>query len=366
MRKAIEDSYKSVIPNGRYPVYQLFLEINPKLVDVNIHPSKEKVKISILEDMMDDLKEEIEKLLSQNVNINNFSTLNTKSNNYEDKYKDLRKKYFSYDEQNQVNDRAVAYSLNNDNASVYKFIKDRPKEESREDREDQKERPYKDTFINKPSPRLESFNKQIKTDQEKIEDKPRFSSFKYLTSLFNTYLLMQDESDSRIYVFDQHACHERVSYEKLLKQFNDDKVVSQTLLIPKNIYLNDDLMQTYKNYSDLLERLGFDISEFSDDSVLLRAVPYILGDNPQNQLLLDILYTINEDDNKALDIIENDLIRKACKMSVKAEDRLSLLEINELLKDLFKCQYPYTCPHGRPTFVELKKNDLEKIFMRQK
>lgn len=361
MRKSIENSYNSVIPNGRYPVYQLFFEIKPKLIDVNIHPNKEKVKISILDEILEDLKNSIEKLLRENVNINNFSSNNLSKSYTDDKYKDLRKKYFSYDNNSQVHDGAVAYSLNNDNSSIYKFMDKKPSYEY----ENTSNSFLKDKVIDKTKNENLAKNKPL-VKQEELSKKARFSSFKYLTSLFNTYLVMQDESDYRVYIFDQHACHERVSYEKLLKQFNDDKVVSQSLLFPKNIYLNDDLMYTYSKYSDLLTRLGFDISEFSDDSILVRAVPYIFGDNPQSQLLLDILYTINEDDKKALDVIEKDLIKKSCKMSVKAGDKLSILEINELLKDLFSCQYPYTCPHGRPTFVEIKENDLEKIFMRQK
>ncbi|MDU5922907.1 MAG: DNA mismatch repair protein MutL, partial [Finegoldia magna] len=155
-------------------------------------------------------------------------------------------------------------------------------------------------------------------------------------------------------------------YEKLTKQMLDKEVVSQNLAFPINISLTDELMEIYTNNKSIFEELGYESDVFSDDSVVVRAVPYLFGNSNAEFLFTDILDTIAKNSNDPFDVIESKVIKRSCKMSVKSGDTLSNFEIIKLLEDLFKCEYPLTCPHGRPTFIEMNEKDLEKMFMRIK
>ena len=156
------------------------------------------------------------------------------------------------------------------------------------------------------------------------------------------------------------------SNEKLTKQMQDKEVVSQNLAFPINISLTDELMEIYANNKNIFEELGYESDVFSDDSVVIRAVPYLFGNSNAEFLFTDILDTIAKNSNDPFDVIESKVIKRSCKMSVKSGDTLSNFEIIKLLEDLFKCEYPLTCPHGRPTFIEMNEKDLEKMFMRIK
>ena len=366
IRNTVESNYKSVIPNGRFPLFWLFFEINPKLVDVNVHPNKQKVKISILDEILEELNKKVRFLLENNVRITNIS----QSIPDDDKYKDLRRNYFESDSNltnykyDKVSEPTYSYNLFNDNSKLSNLRNIRYKDES--EAFNKKPETNKYFFKEKDVAKQDNFfldeNEQIKVESYLA----KYEKFDILTVLFKTYILAKDEYDGKIYLFDQHACHERINYEKLTKQMLDKEVVSQNLAFPINISLTDELMEIYTNNKSIFEELGYESDVFSDDSVVVRAVPYLFGNSNAEFLFTDILDTIAKNSNDPFDVIESKVIKRSCKMSVKAGDTLSNFEIIKLLEDLFKCEYPLTCPHGRPTFIEMNEKDLEKMFMRIK
>ena len=362
----VESNYKSVIPNGRFPLFWLFFEINPKLVDVNVHPNKQKVKISILDEILEQLNKKVRFLLENNVRITNIS----QSIPDDDKYKDLRRNYFESDSNltnykyDKVSEPTYSYNLFNDNSKLSNLRNIRYKDES--EAFNKKPETNKYFFKEKDIAKQDNFFLD-EIEQIKVESYlAKYEKFDILTVLFKTYILAKDEYDSKIYLFDQHACHERINYEKLTKQMLDKEVVSQNLAFPINISLTDELMEIYTNNKSIFEELGYESDVFSDDSVVVRAVPYLFGNSNAEFLFTDILDTIAKNSNDPFDVIESKVIKRSCKMSVKAGDTLSNFEIIKLLEDLFKCEYPLTCPHGRPTFIEMNEKDLEKMFMRIK
>ncbi len=355
IRNTVESNYKSVIPNGRFPLFWLFFEINPKLVDVNVHPNKQKVKISILDEILEELNKKVRFLLENNSRIANIS----QSIPDDDKYKDLRKNYLESDfnttnyKYDKVSEPTYSYNLFNDNSKLSNLrIR---KSETNEDF-------VVDNKIETQNTLITNFNEQIKVESSL----KKYEKFDILTVLFKTYILAKDEYDCKVYLFDQHACHERINYEKLTKQMQDKEVVSQNLVFPINISLTDELIEIYANNKSIFEELGYESDVFSDDSVVIRAVPYLFGNSNAEFLFTDILDTIAKNSNDPFDVIESKVIKRSCKMSVKSGDTLSNFEIIKLLEDLFKCEYPLTCPHGRPTFIEMNEKDLEKMFMRIK
>lgn len=370
IRNTVETNYKSVIPNGRFPLYWLFFEINPKLVDVNIHPNKQRVKISILDELIERLNKKIRFLLENNVNIVNIS-----DSIEDDKYHDLRKNYFeSYTKSDKygsakVSEPSYSYNLYNDNSSISSIRKMTNFSDFNKEKEDFTNTELINSYDDKNAFK-ESLEKNEKLELNKQMEISRniekYQKFEVLTVLFRTYILAKDIFDAKIYLFDQHACHERINYEKLTKQMIDNNVVSQNLTFPENINLTDELMQIYVKNKELFEELGYDSEVFAEDSVVIRAVPYLFGNCNASFLFTDILDTIAKNSNEPFDLIESKVIKRSCKMSVKAGDKLSDFEIIKLLQDLFKCEYPFTCPHGRPTFIEISEKDLEKMFMRIK
>lgn len=365
IRNTVESNYKSVIPNGRFPLFWLFFEINPKLVDVNVHPNKQKVKISILDEILEELNKKVRFLLENNVRITNIS-----QSIPDDKYKDLRRNYFESDSNltnykyDKVSEPTYSYNLFNENSKLSNLRNIRYKDES----EAFNKKPETNKYFLKEKDVAKQDNFFLnEIEQIKVESYlAKYEKFDILTVLFKTYILAKDEYDSKIYLFDQHACHERINYEKLTKQMLDKEVVSQNLAFPINISLTDELMEIYTNNKSIFEELGYESDVFSDDSVVVRAVPYLFGNSNAEFLFTDILDTIAKNSNDPFDVIESKVIKRSCKMSVKAGDTLSNFEIIKLLEDLFKCEYPLTCPHGRPTFIEMNEKDLEKMFMRIK
>ena len=365
IRNTVESNYKSVIPNGRFPLFWLFFEINPKLVDVNVHPNKQKVKISILDEILEQLNKKVRFLLENNVRITNIS-----QSIPDDKYKDLRRNYFESDSNltnykyDKVSEPTYSYNLFNENSKLSNLRNIRYKDES----EAFNKKPETNKYFFKEKDVAKQDNLFLdEIEQIKVESYlAKYEKFDILTVLFKTYILAKDEYDSKIYLFDQHACHERINYEKLTKQMLDKEVVSQNLAFPINISLTDELMEIYTNNKSIFEELGYESDVFSDDSVVVRAVPYLFGNSNAEFLFTDILDTIAKNSNDPFDVIESKVIKRSCKMSVKAGDTLSNFEIIKLLEDLFKCEYPLTCPHGRPTFIEMNEKDLEKMFMRIK
>ncbi len=363
IRNTIESNYKSVIPNGRFPMFWLFFEIRPKLIDVNVHPNKQIVKISIIDEILDELNKKTRFLLENNVRVANIS------DSFEEKqtHNDLRRLYNDFSKSTSVNEPTISYNLNNDNATLMKMRKFNNDSNSesynfKELSNNFYEKPEKKTYDNEST-------KDFIQEREQIElksDLERYSEFDVITVLFKTYILARDRFDSKIYIFDQHACHERINYEKLTKQMHDNEVLSQNLAFPLNITLTDELMQIYVDNKKIFDDLGYDSEVFSDDSVVIRAVPYLFGNSNAEFLFNDILDTISDNSDDVFDVVEAKVIKRSCKMSVKAGDNLSNFEVKKLLEDLFKCEYPLTCPHGRPTFIEINKTDLEKMFMRIK
>ena len=183
--------------------------------------------------------------------------------------------------------------------------------------------------------------------------------------LFKTYILLENQRDGKVFVVDQHAAHERVNYEKFLKMYLNSEISSQILIKPEIIELNQLEYDKILNYIDLFIRLGFKIEDFGDRSVVLREVPMIFGLPTYVNFIRDIIDSLDKEISSNYEADLYKIMRKACKASVKAGDDLSDIEIEALIKDLKNCENPYTCPHGRPTIVEVSKHTISKLFLRE-
>ncbi len=183
---------------------------------------------------------------------------------------------------------------------------------------------------------------------------------KYLGQYMSTYLLAV--KDGELYIIDQHAAHERILYEKYVREFKSGNIKTQRLLIPTILELKDDEKSTVMENLDLFNTLGYEIEDFGEKTIAIRSVP-IFFDQPKARLFVEecIAYLSDKSNRTS---VEEMLFKKACKAAVKAKDTLTEEEAIELIKSLFSCENPYNCPHGRPTIIKFTKYDLEKMFKR--
>ena len=306
INRAINEAYNTYKHEGFYPVVVINIYADPTIVDVNIHPTKQDVKISKMNDLTNLLYDTIKNTLYNNLLIPNISVINNE-------------------------DEINSESNNEDNVEVVQYKMD-----------------------------LKT-NETIRED--KNEDLKRLK-FYPVAQVHGTYIIAENEDG--MFIIDQHAAHERVNYERVTKEYKKDNVTCTELLVPLPVELSPSDYTTFMENKYVLEELGFTFAEFGINTILIKSHPTWLtmnyeGDNIKFiiELLLEMGSNFNKD--KYLD----SLIKMAsCKMSIKANEHLSIAQMEKLLDDLVKCDNPYNCCHGRPSIFKLSNYDLEKMFKR--
>lgn len=241
---------------------------------------------------------------------------------------------------NYLTNNSLDYMLNNDNSLLDELTK---------------ESAFKDYAL------LEMIEKQ--QEQTKMVEANLDDSFKVIGVAFNTYIII--EKQDSIYYIDQHAGHERLLYDKFIKDYENKAITVQDLLVPYVFDLNNQEYNYIMQNADELAKFGFTFEEFGKDSVKITTVPNTLIDINMDSFVKEILSDIG---NKLVmnkpSALNDYLAKSACKAAVKANDKLSDSEIDILLNQLFKENQVLLCPHGRPIVVEIKKTDIEKWFKR--
>lgn len=350
--KIIETSYKTLIPIGRYPVYVLNIEINPKEIDINVHPTKQEIKFvngdkvfSLLHNVINSRIDTLLKVPKMKLE-NNYTKDNSKT---------LPKIFI--DDNKESNKNIIIHDFTKKNYDDFKG-----NSEDEIDSIVDAESNFIDDFV-KEKMILDAYNPNI-NNMEK--DRLDYSSIEIspLGVVFTTYIIVEVQGENTILFIDQHAAHERIMYEKYKKEYENEKVNSQILLTPEIIELTNVEMSTLSENTTLFNKLGFDIQEFGPNSIAIRSVPLVFGKPQVKDLFLDLLDSINNNIRSSYDIKAEKIMKIACSKAIKAGDRIGNSEITALFKDLVKCDNPLTCPHGRPTIIELTKRDIEKQFLR--
>ena len=194
--------------------------------------------------------------------------------------------------------------------------------------------------------------------------KKALPDIKIIGQIFGTYWIM--EYDGNVYMIDQHAAHEKVMYEKFVKEISTNKVTSQNLLPPVVVTLSGSQKQIAEEISDHLHKLGFEIEPFGGNEYVIKAVPTELFGISEKEMLFDIIDQYSLEGKKATpDTVLSKLATMACKAAIKGNMNISLLEAKALIEELMSLDNPYNCPHGRPTMIFMSKSDVEKKFKRQ-
>ena len=385
--KVINEAYKSTIPLNRFPVFFLFIDIDPSMLDVNIHPAKTEVKIQDMDELLILLNSNLKRVINSDVELKiafsdktdereEETKLNIVEKDEEDSEDAVR---ITYENDISTQDKEV-YAKSNDAEYDDEFIS---KEDSDRD-ENNEDIPVfdDDEFINdinllqdrnkdvkKPSQEYEEiliFDERSEDDKNRIvmDDINILDAYKIEGVLFNTFILLYDYNNDFVVMIDQHAAHERILYEEFSEKFKNSKVNSQYIegLNPIKLTVNEE--ETIKENMDLLNKFGFTIDIYPDHNVVVRSIPIIFGGNYSLDLIKDIIGILDEEKTNIYDYKVEKIMKYACKNAIKAGDKISNIEIDKLIEDLKKCKYPTTCPHGRPSMIILKKNMIEKMFYR--
>jgi len=186
---------------------------------------------------------------------------------------------------------------------------------------------------------------------------------KIIGQVFSTYILL--EYNQEIIIIDQHAAHERIMYESLLRKYKNNETLAQTLLNPVTVELTNSEIMLLEANKDFFNKMGFIFENFGNNSIILRAVPYINSQSDFNSLFLDIIDIakgVNRQEHTKTE--EEALYMMACKAAVKANKKLDNMEVKSLLREMASLDNPYSCPHGRPTMIKMSLRELEKRFKR--
>ena len=193
------------------------------------------------------------------------------------------------------------------------------------------------------------------------DSKFRASDFKVIGTILNTYIIL--EKGTSMYLLDQHAAHEKVLYEEYMTKFKSQSIDMQMLLDPIVIELSSvDMLDVEKNLN-LFMKFGFEIEIFGDNHIMVRGVPNIFGTAQSEKFIFQIIDNIG-DLESSYDLKMDKIASMSCRAAIKANDKIHFDEIHSLLSKMEKCENPYTCPHGRPSMVEISKKEIEKMFKR--
>ncbi len=327
LNKIITDCYHTYIPKDKFPIIIMNIDVDPILIDINIHPTKMDIKFS----KMDTLKELVTELLESNLKqLTLIPTISVRDN-------------YSVSEVKTQIKKAEQTSLEESNKEEIKY------ENITLDFSIQEEKAkYNDTSN-------EDENTSEETTYRIKEMTPR--GIVYLT-----YIIAENEDG--MYIIDQHAAAERINYEKVLAALKKQTQVID-LLVPIKIELTSPEFLSIKENFDLIKGYGFNIEEFGMNTVIIRSHPSWIQDEIAEECIRKVIDIIADKGKFDFDLfVWRMASTMACRMSIKANDYISYEDQIWLLNELRKCENPFTCPHGRPTIITYTKQDLEKLFKR--
>ena len=214
-----------------------------------------------------------------------------------------------------------------------------------------------------PEPEVKNAQ-QLNLFEEKLLSMQNRNRYRIIGQVFDTYWLIQFED--KLFIIDQHAAHEKVKYERLMKQFHEKSVVSQRLMPAIIVSLTGQEESILHTYEDAFAQLGFEIDAFGGNEYALRSVPVDLYGCSERELFLAVLDELSQETGNrgSFQVIEEKIASMSCKAAVKGNNRLSFQEAEELIDELLILDNPYNCPHGRPTIITMTETDLEKKFKR--
>ena len=410
---AIDEAYKTSLMKNKFAFVVLNIEINPVLVDVNVHPTKMEVRFTNEQDVFRAVYYAINNaLLSESLvknievenknNIFKYETDSKKDEYVQQGIRDIKNKPIEYIETKkaQINEKSkkkesdihYADNLNTAesntaelntaelNTAELNTIESNTAESNTAELNTIESNTAESNTVELNTVELNTIEsntvelntlnsitgdkkEESKTEKKEVIADDIFINSKIIGQIFSTYIILQ--SGENLVLIDQHAAHERIVFESLKKKYHKEENLAQYLLEPVVIELTGQEIGFINDKNEMLNKLGFIIENFGDNSIILRSVPANSESGKVKEAFLDVLdFLMSENKKDNVYIAEEILYKMACKGAVKANEKLESIEIKNILKKLSQIKNPYTCPHGRPTIIKITKYELEKMFKR--
>lgn len=379
---AVLEGYKGRYVSGRYPICVLNISVDPSLVDVNIHPTKQEVRFSNEEELLELIKKSISTTLAQiNMIAEGSQKIDLEKDedeepaplskqtealkpSYEQKLSDLP----AESKKPSTSEAPVAEASVSDNVrepdpiikglNIDDFAADRKTSVIYHQKESKPEPEIKETYEQQEY----SLNDDDSAS-DGLETANKLPKLYFIGQLHGTYLLFQDPDN--FYLIDQHAAYERINYEKIHRELASDQVIVNEMLVPINLkftpaegYLISEKLPEFK-------KMGMIMEEFGTGTYVLRQVPLWFPKGKEKEYAEEVISKVISNRDADRYAMQDDLAKTlACKHSIKANQFLDAKSIDYLLRDLGKCENPYNCPHGRPVIVRFPITDIEKWFKR--
>lgn len=425
IQNSIIDAYGTLLMKNRYPLCVINIDMDPILLDVNVHPTKQEVRLSKEAELISLIKGVISERLAnytyiaqgmnnvltkkEKANIEKFNFLDELDNKFGMQTEENNTSLFNkgQNEANFVKEDDLVFGEDNDTHKLQKELNSNNESHIRRQQTEisgmesslpdlsytARPRENYNKYGDKPTKKeIENFMnfskreeigeatkeeisntivkdnshfdeiKNLKIVQDESMEVKTLPDLKVLSQIFKTYIL--SEADNKLYLIDQHAAAERYNYEKLQRDFIDRKNYKKQMLIPMTFDFSIEEAAEIRNNFEKFTELGIDFEEFGDNSYVVREFPGWIEEDEEEMIKIIVEKVLNN--NKiTFNELRNDAIAMAsCKMSIKANQILSEVEMNKVISDLYKCKNPFTCPHGRPIITKMEKKDLEKMFKR--
>lgn len=323
LNRAILDTYHTYIPKDKYPVIVINISVDPILVDINIHPQKMDIKFSKLDELLSLVTSLIEKKLKEILLIPHASVRNIETIYEVEDSLPLEKPKSIFDDDNDIKIEKEVEEVSFD------FQTD----------------------------------SEVITNNEVPKEEYRIKKMHPLGIIHKTFIVAENEEG--MYLIDQHAIAERINYEKFMKELSKENKDTTDLLVPIKLEYPKDEFLKIKEYLDVLKSIGVYLEEFGDHTFLVRRHPTFIYKGREKDSIEKIISILLEKGTFSKEkFIEKTATTLACRLSIKANDYISLEEADYLLETIRTCENPFTCPHGRPTIITYSNYELEKMFKR--
>ena len=389
MSKALEEGYKEYLMMHKFPFAVLHLRMDPADVDVNVHPAKLEVRFNNQIRLHEFIRQSVESVLKEHemipdallsekedkkeakeeagdnvIAVAGGSALDTEKEKAPEPFETLRF------EQHKISSDTPIYA---------KGVKAEPVKIEDSNKSAVWTRIFGDSDGSvaekneNPSPIIKSENaivvekKPVQLDlfEEKVLTRENVKDYEILGQLFGTYWIIAYKD--KMLLVDQHAAHEKVNYERMIKRFKSGEMLSQMVNPPVIVALTSAEEELFLNYRQYFEKLGFNIENFGGREYAMRAIPVdLFGCENEKDMFIQILDELSHETNldRTPDVINYKIASMACKASVKGNTRMSVREMEALLDELLTLDNPYNCPHGRPTIISMTKYEIDKKFKR--
>lgn len=366
LSKSVEEGYVGYLMQHQYPFCVLMITTKEASVDVNVHPTKQEVRFDDEMAIADIFKSLIFERLLQREDIAEV----TLDENVQ--AAPLRKT--TENDATDPGSESMTCEPESKKEETIIEVAPEPFEKSRLEKMRQKitaqihadtpyERKYQEYYQEKEKEQDQSREEKVTYEQTSFLSEQARAKHRIIGQVFDTYWLI--EHDNKLYIIDQHAAHEKVLFERMMKQLQDKEMTTQYVSPPIIVSLTRAEQDILKRYEEVFSELGYVISSFGGNEFAIEGVPGNLFSFDVKEFFMELLASCGElKGNDGHDMIVEKVASMSCKAAVKGNNRLSYPEIEELLDELLSLENPYHCPHGRPTIIAMTKYELEKKFKR--